>query len=179
MDKELTRKSKFLSLILRHDPSKAGIVLDKNGWASVSEILKVTHLHKPELEQIVITNDKKRFEFNSDHSKIRAAQGHSIAVDVELEETIPTNDLYHGTASKYLESILQFGITKQNRQHVHLSKDYPTALKVGSRHGTPEILVVDAVKMHQDGCKLYISSNGVYLTDYVAPQYLKKVLDEL
>lgn len=179
MDKELIRKSKFLSLILRHDPAKFNIVLDKNGWAEVNEIVSAILVKKTDLESIVSNNDKKRFEFNSDHSKIRAAQGHSISVDVELQEVVPTNDLYHGTATKYVESILQFGITKQNRQHVHLSKDYPTALKVGSRHGTPEVLVVDAVKMHEDGNKIYISNNGVYLTDYVAPQYLKKVIDEL
>ena len=172
MDKALQRKSKFLSLILRHDPSKVDIVLDDKGWASVSDILKKVPLKMSELENIVQTNDKKRFEFDAHKQRIRACQGHSIDVDVELKEIIPTNDLYHGTATKYVASIMKHGITKQKRQHVHLSIDYQTAEKVGSRHGVPAVIVVDAVKMHSDGHKIYLSNNEVYLTDNVPTKYL-------
>lgn len=181
MDKEQIRKSKFLSLILRHDPGKAGIKLDLHGWANVDDILNVPSLDldMDELEEIVSDNDKKRFQFNSDYSKIRAVQGHSIDVKIEMEDYIPTNDLYHGTATKYIESIMKFGISKQKRQHVHLSKDYNTAVKVGSRHGTPAVVVVDAVLMLKDGIHFLKAANGVILTEYVAPQYLKPVFNSL
>ncbi len=181
MEKEQIRKSKFLSLILRHDPGKAKINLDAHGWANVDDILKVPLLNidMEELEDIVTDNDKKRFQFNADYSKIRAVQGHSIDVKIEMDDYTPINDLYHGTATKYVESIMKYGISKQKRQHVHLSKDYNTAVKVGARHGTPEVVVVDAISMLNDGIQFLQAANGVILTEYVAPQYLKPVFNSL
>lgn len=172
MDKTLIQKGKFLALVLRHNPEKANIVLDKNGWAVVEDILKNCALSKDQLQTIVDTNNKKRFEFDNDKQKIRARQGHSIDVDVELKEYIPVMNLYHGTAERFRDAIILDGIKKQTRQHVHLSDNTETAINVGSRHGKPTVFIVDAVKMHADGFKFFKSNNDVYLTDYVPPVYL-------
>lgn len=172
METHLKTKSRFLSLILRHKPEAADIVLSDKGWANVKEILHKCSLKMDELEQIVETNDKKRFEFDQPKIRIRARQGHSIDVDVELSPYIPTHSLYHGTGSKSMSSILKEGIKKQSRTHVHLSDDVDTALKVGSRHGAPVILKIDAVKMHIDGFEFFKSNNDVYLTDFVPPLYI-------
>jgi len=125
-----------------------------------------------ELEEIVATNDKKRFSFNEDKTRIRANQGHSLEVDLALQSIIPPDVLYHGTAEKNLPSILEKGIQKMSRQHVHLSKDKETAFKVGSRHGKPVILTINAAQMHKDGLLFYQSDNGVWLTNTVARQYI-------
>jgi len=166
-------KSKFLSLILRHDPSKANIVLNVNGWANVKDILSSVHLAMNELEDIVDNNNKKRFEFNSDKTKIRARQGHSIQVDVELKQQVPPDILYHGTKTNNVNAIKIHGIMKMKRLHVHLSEDEDTALKVARRfNGNPCIIKIDSKRMHDDNYVFFISNNGVWLTDFVPSKYL-------
>lgn len=172
MRKELQRQSKFLSKILRHDPESAGIILSDKGWANVSDILKVLKIKKIELDEIVETNDKKRFEFDQYQQRIRARQGHSVEVDVELQQFTPTGFLYHGTASRFLNSIMKTGLDKQNRNHVHMSDNVQTARNVGSRHGSPIILQIDAVQMYEDGFVFFKSNNGVYLTDHIPTKYI-------
>lgn len=165
----LVTKGKRLSFLLRHDTKYK---FDKYGWREVKDLIKNHHYTIEELNEIVDTNDKKRYEFNSDKSKIRARQGHSIKVDVELKEATPPDVLYHGTATRFLESIYEKGILKGNRNHVHLSKDENTAVKVGQRHGKPFALKIDAKKMFEDGCKFYLSNNDVWLTDFVDIKYI-------
>ena len=171
--------SKFLSLILRHQPDKIGLLLDDNGYANVDQLLSQAakhHIHftKTELETVVAENDKQRFAFNEDHSKIRASQGHSIKVDLELSPQEPPEFLFHGTVSRSVSGILQSGIQKMSRQHVHLSVDKTTATKVGSRRGAPVILTILSGQMHRDGLPFYISANGVWLTDHVPAKYISK-----
>ncbi len=173
-EKELTRKSRLLSLVLRHKPEELNLTLDEKGWADVKSILKHPRFNitLDELKHIVENNDKKRFEFNDNLTKIRARQGHSIEVDVELKEYIPVKSLYHGTAWKSTDSIFKSGLSKQSRQHVHMSDNTITALSVGQRYGNPVIILVDAVAMHNDGYKFFKSNNDVYLTDNVPAKYL-------
>ncbi len=170
--------SKLMSLVLRHDPSVLGITLDKNGWASVDELIlginkKGKEIDHDFLVEVIETNNKKRFAFNEDKTKIRASQGHSISVDVELDEEVPPSILYHGTVDKFLDLIMDGGLKKMSRQHVHLSHEMATATNVGSRRGKPVILTIDSGKMHQDGVKFYKSANGVWLVDSVEPKYIK------
>ncbi len=172
---------KYLAYILRHNPAAAGIELDINGWADVGELLRGVQrsgraISLATLEEIVATDNKGRFAFNEDKSKIRAVQGHSFAVDLQLEERTPPDTLYHGTAEKNLESIKQNGIEKRNRQYVHLSSDEQTAKKVGSRHGKPVVLIICAGQMAADGFKFYLSENGVWLTDGVPFNYVKDII---
>lgn len=162
-------KGKKLSYLLRHDKEYS---FDKNGWRDVNDLIKNHNYSISELNQIVETNDKKRYEFNSDKTKIRARQGHSINVDVELKETTPPDILYHGTATRFLNSIYDKGIIKGSRTYVHLSKDEETAIKVGQRHGKPFVLKIDTKKMVKDGIKFYLSNNEVWLTDFVDKKYL-------
>ena len=169
---DLTRVSRYLSLILRHKPEVAGIELDKHGWAKVSELLPAMKIDMETLEEIVRTDEKGRYSFNDDHSKIRANQGHSIDVDVELKETKPPIRLFHGTAWKYINSIMKTGLNRQTRKYVHLSKDIDTAVKVGARHGTPVVLIIDTEQMYKDGYKFYLSANGVWLTHNVPVKYI-------
>ena len=177
-EKELILKGKELAFLLRHDKEAFDNgLIDQNGWRNVSELVNDKGYSVDLIEEIVATNNKKRYEFNKDHTKIRARQGHSISVDVELTETAPPNTLYHGTSTKALESIYKQGILKGERLYVHLSKDEETALKVGSRHGTPYVLKIDSEQMHKDGIKLYLSNNDVWLTDYVDVKYIKKEED--
>jgi len=169
----LVKKSKFLSLILRHDPGAAGIVLDKNGWTDVGILLEAADLSMEELKDIVENNNKKRFEFNIDCSRIRARQGHSVQVDVELEKKTPPRSLYHGTKSKVFPAIKKHGLKKMKRLHVHLSKDEWTAKDVADRRGGSSVIIqVDALRMHNDGHDFFLSNNGVWLTDNVPPDYL-------
>ncbi len=168
--------SKFISLILRHKPEEINIKLDSNGWADVVELIagirkKGYDIDIGTLHEIVEQNNKQRFTFNEDKTKIRANQGHSINVDVELEELIPPNILYHGTSKRFLESILQQGLIKKNRNYVHLSIDEVTALIVGKRHGSPIVLKINSKQMYADGIKFYKSKNNVWLTDYVNAKY--------
>lgn len=165
-------KSKFLSLILRHKPETINIILDNNGYAVVQELIGKVELTFDELKHIVDTNDKKRFEFNDDFTKIRARQGHSLTdVDVELKEIEPPEFLYHGTADRFLDKILNDGLLKMSRQHVHLSDNISTAKNVGSRHGKVTIITIDTQKMHQEGFKFFKSNNGVWLTNNVPVKY--------
>lgn len=174
---------KFITLILRHKPEIIGIKLDEHGWANVDEMIeginksKKYTITKEDLENIVRTNNKNRFSFNEDKTKIRANQGHSIPVDVELKEAIPPDILWHGTADKYIESIDKNGLIPKTRLYVHLSKDIETATSVGKRHGNLVLYKVDCKKMVEDGYKFYISVNNVWLTKEVPAQYLKKYND--
>lgn len=173
-NKKLVKLGKFLSLVLRHKPEEIGITLDDNGWANVNELIKkMPNLTMYILEEIVETNNKKRYSFNNDKSKIRANQGHSLDVDVELEEKIPPEVLFHGTAQRNVDAIMNNGLKKMNRQHVHLSVDGDTATNVGQRHGKPVVLQVDTKQMVADGIKFFISKNGVWLTNEVPNKYLQ------
>lgn len=177
----MKKYSKFLSLILRHEPDAVGISLDESGWVEVSDLIKGVKRRFPEfngtmLDQVVAENDKKRFEFDVTGTKIRACQGHSIDVDLGLESIQPPDILYHGTTTSSLAPILKEGIAKRSRHAVHLSTDMNTATKVGSRHGKPVILEVMARKMYEDGFKFQRSTNGVWLTEEVPPIYIKHAL---
>lgn len=171
---------KYISLILRHKPWAIGIELDKNGWADTKELIegvskKYPDFNMEQLEYIVFNNDKKRYSFNEDKSKIRARQGHSINVDVELKEAEPPKFLYHGTAQRFLDSIMCDGLVPKSRLYVHLSKDEATAEKVGKRHGKPVVLKIETGRMADDGFKFYLSENEVWLTKTVPPQYFSLV----
>jgi putative RNA 2'-phosphotransferase len=171
---DLTKTSKFISLILRHKPEAIGITLDEHGWANVDELIRGVNIDMATLEHIVSTDDKQRYSFNEDKTLIRANQGHSIPVDVELEEVQPPEFLWHGTGEKYVDSICREGLIPKSRLYVHLSSDVPTAITVGERHGEVVLLRVDARKMYQDGFKFYLSKNGVWLTKCVPVSYLKR-----
>ena len=169
--------SKFLSLILRHKPATILLSLDENGWAKVDELIKQANLYKVPLTheslcRIVETNDKKRFVFSEDGLMIRANQGHSISVDLQLTEAEPPPLLYHGTALKNIDSIKANGLLKRQRHHVHLSEDRLTAKSVGGRYGKPIVIGVNAGEMYRSGFKFFQSENGVWLTDYVPAHYL-------
>jgi putative RNA 2'-phosphotransferase len=170
--------SKSLSYWLRHRPEKVGIILDKEGWTDVVELLEKAKIEieftLEELKEVVETNDKKRFAFSEDFSKIRASQGHSVDVEIKFKEIVAPPVLFHGTVSKYMDSINKKGLIPGNRHHVHLSKDKETAEKVGGRRGVPVILKINSYKMMEDGYKFYISENNVYLTDHVPSKYFLK-----
>lgn len=177
----LKSTSKFLSLILRHRPEVIGIQLDKNGWVEIEVLLNALEacnkkITRQELDYIVANNDKKRYIISEDGKSIRANQGHSIEVDLDLKPMLPPDILYHGTAENSLASILKEGIQKRSRQHVHLSADIETARKVGSRHGKVVILKVDTVRMREASIDFFISANEVWLTDFVAPEYVSVFL---
>lgn len=176
-EKHNKKISKFLSLVLRHQPEIISLNLDENGWADVKELQEKCAKQNQdftlkELDEIVETNDKKRFIFNEDKTKIRANQGHSIAIDLALKPQQPPEFLYHGTAENNVKSILEKGIEKRNRQHVHLSSDKDTATKVGMRHGRPVILTIQTGKMSEDGIIFYLSENNVWLTHFIDPKYI-------
>jgi len=178
MEPQLVRLSKFLSLVLRHNPGTIGLALDAQGWADVDALLEAAQRHGVRLDQetllrIVTENDKQRFALSADGRRIRASQGHSIAVDLALPPLAPPNVLYHGTTTRLLDAIKREGLHKRRRQHVHLSPDEATALKVGRRHGPPLVLTVQAGAMAEAGYLFYRSANGVWLTDHVPPQYLE------
>ena len=173
--------SKLLSYVLRHRPDSIGLQLDANGWADVDELLQRLADHgKPVardlLDRVVAENDKQRFAFDAQRTRIRASQGHSIDVELGLEPVQPPDVLYHGTASRFVTAILATGLRAGSRQHVHLSGDVDTARRVGARHGVPVVLRVDTARMRADGAVFYRSDNGVWLTGPVAPRYLR-VLD--
>jgi len=174
------RISKFLSMILRHKPETIGLTLDKQGWADVDTLLEKArkrgkHISRDLLNQVVETNDKKRFAFSEDGKSIRASQGHSIEIDLAYEESIPPDILYHGTYQPVIDAIFKDGLKKMQRHHVHLSVETKTAEKVGSRHGKVVILSVDTKAMHEEGHLFYVSANGVWLTEVVPPKFLTKV----
>ncbi len=177
-NKNVIRNSKLLSKILRHSPEIVHIQLDKNGWTDVKILLEKigkytkTKITFDELEYVVENNDKKRFAFNADKTMIRANQGHSIQVALNYAPVKPPDILYHGTAIQNIGGIKQKGLLKMKRHHVHLSPDKQTARKVGIRHGKVVILPVKAREMHQKGYSFYCSTNGVWLTDYVKPEFI-------
>jgi putative RNA 2'-phosphotransferase len=169
--------SKFLSFVLRHKPDSVGLALDEQGWAVVDDLIAKanaagTRFGRDELLHIVETSDKKRFTLSADGSRIRAAQGHSVSVELGVSPQEPPPVLYHGTATRFVEPILSEGLKPQQRQQVHLSLDETTALRVGQRHGKPVIFKVDALGMHARGFKFYLADNGVWLTDRVPPDFL-------
>lgn len=177
-DKQLTHISKFLSLVLRHQPETIGIQLDENGWTDVKELIEKANdlginFDRDTLNHIVATNAKKRFAFNKTFDKIRASQGHSIEIELGYESQKPPEILCHGTSEKSVQSITNMGLEKRSRQHVHLSSDIETAIKVGQRHGKPFVFKVLAEQMYTDNFQFFISDNGVWLTDNVPAKYLK------
>lgn len=183
LTKQEVEFSKFLALVLRHKPEAAGLELDKNGWADTDKLIAGfrktgRQLDEAQLERIVALNNKKRYEFSEDKKKIRARQGHSVDVDVELEEAIPPDVLYHGTARKNLQAITAEGLKPMGRKYVHLSADIETALNVGKRHGDPVVLEIDAKCMKEVGQKFWLSRNGVWLCQEVSPYRLSYAVDE-
>ena len=180
MDKRLVTVSKYLAKHLRHAPHELGLELQPGGWVPVDDLLTAAEKHGfpiayDDLVECVETNDKQRFAFDVSGEMIRANQGHSVEVDLQLEEREPPEFLYHGTVERFLSSILKDGLMRGKRSHVHLSKDMETATKVGARRGKPVILTVDAGRMHREGHKFYRSANGVWLTDAVPPSYLSRM----
>ncbi|MGR3679169.1 MAG: RNA 2'-phosphotransferase [Paracoccaceae bacterium] len=173
----MSRESKFLSLVLRNKPEEIGLQLDKHGWVRVDELLRKLknanrNLSHAELVQLVESSDKKRFTLSEDGSQIRAAQGHSIDVDLGLKPRRPPDELYHGTASANLDAIFCDGLNAGRRRQVHLSTDPETAERVGQRHGKPVVLRVEAKRMFDNGFKFFCADNGVWLTDKVPASYL-------
>lgn len=186
--KDRVRLSKFLSRILRHAPEELGLTLEPGGWVPIDTLLAAApaagvRLTVEQLREIVETSDKQRFAFDETGTKVRANQGHSTEVDLQLTPAEPPAELYHGTADRTadrnVEAILRDGLRRMARHHVHLSPDTHTATKVGGRHGKPVILVVDAARMRADGHTFYCSANGVWLVDEVPPQYLRLLPTEL
>ncbi|SDT46198.1 putative RNA 2'-phosphotransferase [Streptomyces sp. TLI_053] len=180
-EKRTVRTSKMLSRILRHEPERAGITLDPAGWVRVDVLLAAlaaggTRLSRAELDHVVATNNKRRFAYSPDGLSIRASQGHTVAVDLGLAAAVPPPVLFHGTATRSLGVILREGLRPMARQDVHLSADSATATRVGSRHGRPVVLVVDAAAMAAAGHEFRVSDNGVWLTDAVPPEYLSRPL---
>ncbi|MTB52357.1 RNA 2'-phosphotransferase [Lewinella sp. W8] len=176
--KTLTRTSRKLSLVLRHKPEVIGLKLDASGWAEVSHLLAQLERHgtaisRAELQYIVDHNDKQRFRFSEDGLRIRANQGHSIEVELGLRATPPPKVLYHGTARRFVDSILRTGLERRSRQHVHLSDNLETAIKVGGRHGKPVVFHVRAAAMAADGHTFFRSDNGVWLTEAVPTEFLR------
>ena len=170
--------SKFLSLVLRHNPSLIGIELDSNGWVKVEELLvklrtKDIHLSLSDLRSLVETNNKRRFAFSTEFEQIRANQGHSVEIDLDYPKQTPPTFLFHGTAESSLDLIMKGGLKKMKRHHVHLSQDKTTAFNVGLRHGKPVILKIAAKRMVEQNFDFFLSDNGVWLTDFVPVQYIE------
>lgn len=177
-DKEIVRNSKFLSLILRHEPERVGLKLGDAGWVGVDELLKAVNrqgvsLTLDQLRDIVATSDKKRFAFSDDGQRIRASQGHSVDVDLQYAPQTPPEILYHGTAERFLDSIRQHGLKKMERHHVHLSAETKMTLQVGGRHGKPVLLTIRAGDMHRAGFVFRCSANGVWLVDHVPATFIE------
>lgn len=176
-----TEVSKFLSFILRHQPDSIGLTVDSEGWADIEELMAKAksngkHFSRAQLDEVVATNDKKRFSISDDGRQIRAAQGHSNkVVSIQYQAQTPPAVLYHGTASRFITSIMEQGLLAQNRHHVHLSQDLDTARKVGSRHGVPVILRIDTAAMLACGHSFYLADNDVWLTEQVPPQFLQRL----
>lgn len=176
-EKDVVRLSKFMSLVLRHQPEHIGIELDEQGWTDIATLLeKAAHkgvrMDMQTLEQVVDTNSKKRFAFNEDKTRIRASQGHSVEVELGYEAQTPPDVLYHGTPERFVNSILNDGIKKMQRHHVHLSTDIATTMQVGARRGSPVLLRIDAKAMHAAGYNFYCSANGVWLCDEVPAEFI-------
>ena len=181
MDIDFTKTSKFIAMVLRHRPEKAGIHLNKHGWADVQKLIAGINatgkyqIDEAGLRELVRTNDKQRFCFSADGTKIRANQGHSLAVDVDLKEKLPPRFLYHGTGEKYVAAIEKKGILRQTRLYVHLSLNQEIAARVGARHGKPVVFQIDAAAMWRDGFHFFESLNHVWLTESVPAKYLQRL----
>jgi putative RNA 2'-phosphotransferase len=178
--KQLVAASKFLSKHLRHQPIAIGLTLAEGGWVEIAILLDACARHgfpitREQLDDIVRTSDKKRFAYDQTGQRIRANQGHSTPVDLQLAPAEPPAVLYHGSAEKNATPILAFGLLKMKRHHAHLSLNAATALKIGQRHGKPVLFAIDSAAMHATGLVFYCSANGVWLTDHVPPQYLRVV----
>ena len=176
-EKQLYRIGKYMSLLLRHMPEKENLDIDKFGYVAVKQLIKKLDISKEDLDWIVNNNNKKRYSYNNKETKIRANQGHSIDVNIEMDEVTDIDELFHGTITKHLNSITKDGLLKMNRQHVHLSGDKDTAINVGNRHvrnyrDELMLLVINIKKMREDGHKIYKSANGVYLTEHIPPKYI-------
>lgn len=175
---DLKRISRFLSLVLRHDPGRIGITLGPDGWTPVAELLRALDRHgrplsRADLDWVIENNDKRRFALSDDGTMIRASQGHSVAVDLGYAPEVPPEHLYHGTVGRFLDAILADGLKRRARHDVHLSPDPGTATRVGARRGKPVILEIAAGAMHRDGHVFRLSANGVWLTDHVPPRYIR------
>lgn len=172
------RLSKYMSYLLRHHPEKGNLTLDEHGWADVSQLLialnRKQNTDMKRLEKIVRCDEKQRYAFNGNHTKIRANQGHSIPVDVELKQAVPPRVLFHGTGEKSVPAIEKEGLKPMSRLYVHLSVSYETARKTGQRHGKPAVFLIDAEKMYEDGIPFYLSANGIWLVKHVPPKYLRR-----
>jgi putative RNA 2'-phosphotransferase len=178
MKRNLHYLGKRLAYLLRHHPEAEGLAIDKQGgWVEVEDLILKLEITLEDLKQVVAQDSKGRFSFeNKSYRRIRANQGHSIEVDLKLKRIVPPPILYHGTAQRFKESILQNGITRKGRHHVHLSKDMKSAIKVGQRHGKPIIIIIDSKKMSQDGIPFFLSKNNVYLTKHVDSKYFKNII---
>jgi putative RNA 2'-phosphotransferase len=177
-DKQTIQTSKFLSLILRHEPERVGLTLDDAGWVGVEQLLHAVNRHGralslDQLKHIVATSDKKRFAFSDDGLRIRASQGHSVEVDLQYAPVTPPEFLYHGTAMRFLDSIRRQGLLKMERHHVHLSGDPTVTVEVGARRGRPVLLTIRAGEMHRAGHMFYRSANGVWLVECVPAEFIE------
>lgn len=177
-DKRRIHVSKFLSRHLRHSPEELGLTLEPGGWVTIDAVLAGAadagvRITRDELDEVVRTSDKQRFAIDDTGTRIRANQGHSVEVDLQLEPTEPPAELFHGTADRNASAILRDGLRKMARHHVHLSPDTDTAVKVGTRHGKPVVLIVDAAAMRAAGHLFYRSANGVWLVDEVPARFLR------
>ena len=178
MSAENQKVSKFLSYVLRHRPDEIGLTLDANGWALIADLIERSKaasivLSEDLIREIVLSSDKQRFALSRDGKRIRANQGHSVEVDLALEPKRPPEILFHGTAARFLRSIRQEGLKSMARQHVHLSSDEASAMKVGRRYGTPVVLKIRAGEMWRAGQPFFLSANGVWLTERVEPGFLE------
>lgn len=178
MSKLLNDTSKFLSYVLRHEPHAIGLTLDNEGWADINALIEGAAqsgqaINRDLIQQVVYTNGKKRFSISTDGSRIRAAQGHStMSVAISYPEKVPPEFLYHGTATRFLDSIQQHGLKPGERHYVHLSEDEQTAINVGQRHGKPIVLKIEALRMYQHGFKFFQADNGVWLVNKVPTDFL-------
>ena len=177
-EKETIKMSKFLSLILRHEPEQVGLKLGDAGWVDVDELLRAVNQHGTtltleQLKHIVATSDKKRFAFSDDGQRIRANQGHSVEVDLQYAPQTPPELLYHGTAIRFLDSIRKDGLQRMERHDVHLSAETKLTLQVGGRHGKPVLLTIRAGDMHRAGHVFRVSANGVWLVQRVPPEFIE------
>ena len=173
---ELVDRGKELSYILRHSISEYELGwINEHGWMPVKRLVDQYHFTSELIDEIVATNNKSRYEFDDTHTRIRARQGHSIPVDVDLTRTTPPDVLYHGTATRFADSIQKEGLKPMGRLYVHLSADAETAAAVGKRHGKPVVFTIDTRQMDADGIQFYLSNNNVWLTEYVDPKYFKAI----
>ncbi|MGJ8656637.1 MAG: RNA 2'-phosphotransferase [Akkermansiaceae bacterium] len=178
--KQQTKISKRLSLILRHNPQSVGLELAPNGWVKIADLLqalksKGTHLNELMLKTLVTENPKQRFEFDESKSSIRARQGYSVKVDLGYTPSNPPELLYHGTPSKYIDSILQEGLKKQQRHHVHMSENIPLMLEVARRRGQPRLIEINAKKMHEEGHQFFVTENQVWLSEYIPTKFIRQI----